>query len=228
LPEALARTRHDSVLSAPARPTPRKGRPHWAAATLRRLLAFPARGYVGAAFAAVLTGIVINALTLQHARHPAPFFAAHPPAAETPAPAAAPTPPVSPFVAPTPPAPPPPVPAARTDEPAAAALPPPRPAALPPSRPTDLGAAPAASPHGVDAIGALLRERSAKEEQKELLEAQNALVKLGYVLKADGAPSAATAAALRDFERAHALPLATDMSPRLLKRLLAAVADAER
>ena len=48
------------------------------AAALRRLRAMPARGYGAAALTAVLVGIVVNALTLQHERHPAPFFSQPP------------------------------------------------------------------------------------------------------------------------------------------------------
>ena len=62
----------------------------------------PARGYAAAALTAVLIGIVINALTLQHERHPAPFFAratAQPSPAPAPLvgqPAAEPAPPAPP------------------------------------------------------------------------------------------------------------------------------------
>ena len=52
------------------------------------------------------------------------------------------------------------------------------------------------------------------------------MIKLGYPVKADGAPSAATTAALRDFERVHSLPLSNDVTPRLLKQLTAAAAAA--
>ncbi len=52
----------------------------------------------------------------------------------------------------------------------------------------------------------MLRADSAKDAEKQRLAAQNALIKLGYSLKADGSPGAATAAALRDFERVHSLP----------------------
>jgi len=200
LPEALARTRHDAVLSRDARSGRPTGRQGFVAATLRRLLALPARGYAGAALAAVLTAIVVNALILQHQRHPAPFFAAHPPAAEAP-----------------------PTPTAKAREPGPVAV-------LPPARPAAL-ASDAGSPaggRGVDAIGEVLREEADKEAQKSILAAQNALIKLGYALGADGTLDAATAAALRDFERAHALPLSTEVTPRLLKHLTAAAAAAGR
>ena len=95
---------------------------------------------------------------------------------------------------------------------------------LPPPRPADLraGVESAPSARGVDAIGEVLREEAGKEAQKPILAAQNALIKLGYSLRADGVPSAATSAALRDFERAHSLPMSTDVTARLLKHLTAA------
>ncbi len=185
--------RHDSVVSARARGS-RSQKGGFLAATFRRLRALPARGYAGAALAAVLTAIVVNALTLQHQRHPAPFFAARPPAAAASAPQAA-----------------------KADQSTPVA-------ALPPTRPADLGAGveASASARDVDAIGDILREESTKEAQKLTLAAQNALIKLGYSLKADGSPSAATSAALRDFERAHSLPVSADVTLRLLRHLTAA------
>lgn len=208
--------RHDPVLSAPARSGPRKGRSGWIAATFRRLRAMSAHGYAGAALAAVLTGIVVNALTFQHERHPAPFFAARPPAVGAPPSAAAAPPPQ----------------AARADNSTSVAV-------LPPTRPANLGVVepaasarspvePAPSARGADAIGEILRADTAKDGEKQVLEAQNALIKLGYVLRADGSPGAATSAALHDFERAHSLPITTDVTPRLLKQLTAALAAAER
>lgn len=198
MPEALARMRHDSVLSRPAKKT----RPNLAAAVFRRLLSFPMRGYAGAALTAVLTGIVVNALTLQHARHPAPFFAPRPLALAPPS--AAPTPTPAPVAAPA---------AAKPAEPAPASV-------LPPQRPASLGAS--ASGHRADEIGDILREDAVKDGQKEILAAQNALIKLGYTLHADGVANSATLAALRDFERTHSLPISTDVTPRLLKHLAAA------
>jgi len=43
---------------------------------MRVLLSRPARTIAGATLAAILTGIVVNALVLQQARHSAPFFSA--------------------------------------------------------------------------------------------------------------------------------------------------------
>ena len=159
----------------------------------------------------MLTGIVVNALILQHERHPAPFFAAHAPAVAALAPAQP----------------------AKKDEASG-------PGVLPPARPADLGADaigdvlradPAKDAIGDvlradparDAIGDVLRAQTSKDAEKQMLAAQTALIKLGYVLKADGSPSAATAAALRDFERAHSLPLSSELTPRVVKQLTAAV-----
>jgi len=202
LPEASARMRHDAILSEPRRPGRTTERVGFLAATLRRLRAMPARGYAGAALAAVLTGIVVNALILQHERHPAPFFAARAPAVEAPPQAA------------------------RPDDPTVGA-------ALPPARPADLGGVDAIgdvlrADSTKDAIGEILRAVSAKDAQKQMLAAQNALIKLGYSVKADGSPSAATSTALRDFERAHSLPLSSDLTPRLIKQLTAAANASSR
>jgi peptidoglycan hydrolase-like protein with peptidoglycan-binding domain len=51
------------------------------------------------------------------------------------------------------------------------------------------------------------------------LAAQTALAKLGYPVKSDGKEGAATEQALRDFERTHGLPPATEISERLVKQL---------
>jgi peptidoglycan hydrolase-like protein with peptidoglycan-binding domain len=45
------------------------------------------------------------------------------------------------------------------------------------------------------------------------------LAKLGYPVKPDGKEGAATEQALRDFERTHGLPRATEISERLVKQL---------
>jgi len=191
LPEAAARMRQDATVSGRRRTE--RGGP--IAAAFARLRALPARRYAGAALAAALTGIVVNALILQHERHPAPFFAARAPIVEAPAPAA------------------------KGDDAGG-------PAVLPPARPADLrddaiGDALRADP-ARDAIGDVLRAQSAKDAEKQMLAAQTALIKLGYSLKADGSPSAATSAALREFERAHSLAPSSELTPRLLKQLTAA------
>ncbi len=197
MPEASARLRADPTLAG--RPRPAAGRKSVAAvaSALRRLGATPARGYAAAALAAALVGIVVNALALQHARHPAPFFA------RTPAVAAAPAS----------------IPAAAPAQTAAETAGGPA-APTPPARPIQLG--------GDDAIADMLRADQEQEAQRRLTAAQAALVRLGYVVKADGEPSAATTTALRDFERAHGLPPSSDVTPRLLKALSTAVNVAGR
>jgi hypothetical protein len=207
LPEASARLRHEPTLVGRTRPAAERKSSAVVASALQRLGATPARGYAAAALTAALVGIVVNALALQHARHPAPFFAHAPVVAAAPAPAAATTP--APTAAPA---------AAET---ASAPV-----APTPPARPVQLGGA--ATSGGDDAIADMLRADQQQEAQKRLLAAQAALVKLGYVVKADGEPSAATSTALRDFERAHGLPPSNDVTPRLLKALTGAVTVAGR
>ena len=155
----------------------------------RRLRALPVRFYVAAAVSALLIGIAVNALVLQSKRHPAPFFAPSP-ARISPAPSnAIPVPPTAP-----------PPDAGREASPPALAAP------QPPARPTD-------------EIGNWLRGEAPADDSHLVLAAQTALVKLGYAVKADGNEGAATHQALRDFERAHGLPLTTDITSRLVKLL---------
>jgi hypothetical protein len=203
LPEASARLRPEPTLTGRSRPATGRKSAAVVAAAWRRLGATPARGYAAAALTAALVGIVVNALALQHARHPAPFFARPPVVAAAPAP----TPAATPAQAP----------AETTGAPAAP---------TPPARPVQLGGAAASG--GGDAIADVLRADQEQEAQKRLAAAQAALVKLGYVVKADGEPSAATSTALRDFERAHGLPPSNDVTPRLLKALTSAVTVAGR
>lgn len=170
---------------------------------MRRLMSLPKRAYVLAAVAALLAGIGVNALLLQRGRHPAPLFAK----------------PAAPASAPSVSAAPPPPPAAPEPPHDTSALPA-APAAEPPARlaPADSGAV-----RDNDPIGALLRGENQPDDGRLVLAAQNALVKLGYPVKADGAEGAATKQAIRDFERAHGLPQ-SDITPRLVKQLNAAAA----
>ena len=158
-----------------------------------RARSLPPRLYAGAAVSAVLVGIGVNALVLQRERHPAPLFA---PAPQKPAASAA----AEPAAA---------QPARETQ--AAAPVPPARAAApdMPPARPSD-------------AIGDLLRTDPPADASRLVLAAQSALVKLGYSVKADGARSAATDQALREFEHDHGLAVSTEITPRLVKQLNAA------
>lgn len=198
MPEALARVRHDAVLSRAARGTSRR-RALLALALLRRVLPARARGWAVAALAAMMAGIIVNALTLQHARHPSPFFT------------------VSPSMAP--------VAAKNSPEPASSlSEPPPTAPPAPPPRPAGLGAANESVPlpRTADPIADIIRAGGNKDSQRLIATAQNALVKLGYPIKTGGALGADTAAALRDFEKARGLPISTEVTPRLVKLLNAA------
>lgn len=208
MPEALARTHHDSVLSHPSRGQRDGRKSSIAHAVLRRLASRPSRTIAGAALAAVMTGIVVNALLLQKSHR---LAAAEPPAAQSaPAKAAA-------------PAAPPPV-AATTSESAPAAA-----APAPPTRPADLGAlieATALPPHTGDPIRDLLRGDSASKEgadaKRLILAAQNALIKLGFTVKADGVDGATTRQAIQQFERTHGFIPLGEITPKLVKQLTAA------
>jgi peptidoglycan hydrolase-like protein with peptidoglycan-binding domain len=107
-------------------------------------------------------------------------------------------------------------------------------AAQPPARPTHLGADPVApppppaAPRSGDAIRDLLRGDAAKETGRLTLAAQNALLRLGYVVKTDGAPSAATTKAIEMFERAHGMAPSGEVTAKLVRQLNAAVAAEQR
>ena len=196
MPEASARLHADPSMAGRSRRAGGRKSVAVFAAAWRRLGATPAHGYAAAALTAALVGIVVNALALQHARHPAPFFARPPIVAAAPAP--------TPAASPT-----------QTSGEATGAPT----APTPPARPTQLGD---------DAIADVLRADQEQEAQKRLAAAQAALVRLGYVVKADGEPGAATSTALRDFERVHGLPPTNEITPRLLKALTAAASVAGR
>ena len=212
MPEALARVRHDAVLSGTARGTSRR-RAVLALALLRRVLPARARGWAVAALAAMMAGIIVNALTLQHARHPSPFFTVSPPMAVKNSPEPASRPPFTPVATKNSPEP-----ASSLSEPSPTAPP------APPPRPAGLGAANESVPlpRTADPIADIIRAGGNKDSQRLIATAQNALVKLRYPIKTGGALGADTAAALRDFEKAHGLPISTEVTPRLVRLLNAA------
>ena len=207
MPEALARSHNDFILSRDPRRAPAKSRLRAARAVLIWLLSLPARSIAGAALAAVLAGIVVNALALQKERHPAPLFASKP---ATPAPAAAP-------------------PAAQSAMAPSAAPDAGVVVVQPPTRPVNLGAASdapaAAAARAGDPIRDLLRGDGGKETPHLTLAAQNALGKLGYSLKPNGIAGPATLAAIHEFERTHGLPQSTEITAKLVKQLTAAAAS---
>jgi hypothetical protein len=209
LPEALARSHNDHVLSRSARRPQRGARPSFAQAIVRRLMSRPSRTIAGAALAAVMTGIVINAMLLQHSHR---IALAPPPSPVKVSDAAPPAPAVSATNASV---------GGETSSPA-----------TPPARPADLGAlieSTTGSTHSSDPIRDLLRSDSGGkdgETKKLTIAAQTALIKLGYVIKADGVVGASTQQAIQQFERQHNLTPSGDITPKLVKQLNAAAASA--
>ncbi len=198
LPEALARSQNDFVLSRPVRDAkPKAHPPRW-----RRAVGLAAglskRVYAGAVLVALLGGIAFNALVLQRERHPAPSFVA-PKIAAAPATAVQ-----------------------TVDNPPAEAQP--ALAVLPPVRPVNLGGPAAAPAAATDPIGDMLNGDGAKEAQRIIAAAQNDLIRLGYALKANGVAGASTIQALHEFEKAHGLAISSDLTPHVMKLLAAAAA----
>ena len=159
------------------------------------------RFYLGAALFAALVGIGVNALLLQRERHPAPLFGYAAPKLPSAAPAPAPPPPQKPV-------------STEDNAPPAQSS-----AALPPARPAE--SAGSSSPAS-DPIAELLAGEPHGDASRLTLAAQTALAKLGYPVKPDGKEGSATGQALREFERAHGLPPATEITERLVKQLTAA------
>ena len=159
------------------------------------------RYYFGAALFAALVGIGVNALLLQRERHPAPLFGYTAPKLPSATPASAPPPPQKP---------------ASTEDNAPPAQ---SPATLPPARPAE---SVASSSSASDPIAELLAGEPHGDATRLVLAAQTALAKLGYPVKPDGKEGSATEQALREFERAHGLPTATEITERLVKQLNAA------
>ena len=205
MPEVLARVRHDAVVSEAARGAI-KGRAVLGWELLRRAMPAGVRGYAVAALAAVMAGIIVNALTLQHARHPSPFFAAKPRSISIAV--------KNPMEPPPPP----------TSSSSLVSEPPPAAPPAPPARPVGLGAPnePVSPPRTADPIADLIHSGGNRDSLRLVAAAQIALVKLGYPIKIGGVPGADTAAALRDFEKAHGLPISTEVNPHLVKLLNAA------
>jgi hypothetical protein len=201
----------------------------------------PARTIVGAIVSALLTSIVINALVLQKAKHPAPLFMPAQPLKAAAAPQAHPAFAGQAHVA----APAPdnaPVAAKQRDTIAAllepnAVVKPAAEAAPPAAKPKDTIAAllrgkPADKPRveskpagakSKDAIAALIKTNIAaaavEPSTATVAAAQQGLVRLGFVLRADGVLGAATRQAIELFERDHGMPVDGDLSPRVTRRL---------
>jgi hypothetical protein len=171
-----------------------------------------------AAVTGLLTGIIVNAAFLQTARHPAPLFAAAPPAATPAIPVPAPRPREmvqAPAV--TEPAP---VPAATPLAPPVA-----MPTALPIARPAMTAHENPVAIHAPkrDVIAALLRgdAPATVEPSPKVASVQRALQKAGFVVKTDGVFGATTRQALARYERDRNLPVTSDLSARTLHDLAA-------
>jgi hypothetical protein len=222
LREALAAADHDYILTDASRPRrrpkrasaprPKPRRHGLSSSKTRRLLGFG----IGAVCVVALGGIAFNALSLQKIRHPAPLFVHAPQAraandlvgtdldaAPTPVPAPGPEP-----LAPN-----------HEDAPIA------KPAAAAASNPHATPVAPDVAPR--DAISQLLLGKAPEAEPpqapalstKAVLVAQRALVKLGYVLKADGVVGATTRQAIERYERDHHRNSDGELTPAILRRL---------
>ncbi len=195
----------------------------------------------GAALAAVVVGILVNALALQKARHPAPFFgrsfplpqAAPPAAPSAPTPAAAAEPeaaetslrahptdatdarpdtraqgrdPIAQLLRGS----------LASSRPAAPAQPEPKPV---PARPDPIKAELQKVEAGKSEAGK--SEAGKPEPTRAVAAAQHALVKLGFVLRADGLMGTTTRQALEQFARDHGLPANGELTPRLRRELAA-------
>ena len=204
LSEVLARMRHDSVLSGASDGSLRSsaGLGVMCLQTLRGALPTRADGFAGVAMAFAMMVIVVNALIMQRERHPAPFFSESAPSSGS---------------------------SAKTPnehiEPLTASQVPVPTRALPPIRLLDSSAhvEPNSSSRPVDPITEMLHGEVNKDTQRLLAIAQTALVKLGYSIRNGTGSGPDTIAALRDFEKAHGLSISSEVTPRIVKLLAAAV-----
>jgi hypothetical protein len=224
LREALARSDLDFVIAEEPRRKPRAPKAAPKSATLARMraaslpLAFltrrPVRTIVGATATALVTGIILNAVMFQTGRHPAPLFGGPGMTTAAMKPATPPLPAPRPAnvaqaaqVAPTPsPAP---APSTRASEPLA---------------PAQRAAEPAPAAGKKDAIAALLKGEGIADPvlpPARVAAVQKALIKSGFILRADGVMGATTRQALERFEQERKLPVTGDLSPRTLRELAA-------
>lgn len=165
-----------------------------------------------AAFAALMTGVVVNALFLQHEKHQAPLFASFPAGVTSILPPARPARAESALATPA---------SAAVSAPAPHALPIEAPAPAP--RPESEAAVPRKpEARRIDAIGALLRggaPAATEQASPRLKSAQKALAGLGYAVTADGVDGPQTRAALEAFEKKLGLPVTGTLTPRTLRKL---------
>jgi Putative peptidoglycan binding domain len=220
LREVLAATDHDFVLSEPVSKlryfwqrlrAPKRRASRYLGRRGRRIAPYLAAGF----FAVISTIILFNALAWQKNRHSAPLFFSRAASAKAPKNADA--------LAPQ---------APRRAPPAVSPVqksPPER----PPQDPTQVRANVLSStPHDQisDILQATPPPSSATSKpitgppkppapSKAVLNAQRALVKLGYVLKANGVVGASTRKAVARYEGDHGLPVRGELTPVLMQRL---------
>ena len=225
--EALARSDLDFVVAEEPRRKPRAASANAAAAKaqaarprkrhflLALLLRRPGRTLAGVVVAAFVTGIVLNALMFQTGSHPSPLFGGPRVAASAPKTLVASTPPTP---APRPANLPQPAPVNAAPAPAIRAVE--QPAAPPRAAPREAEAAPVTAKK--DPIAALLNGEPPQEASgptARVAAVQKALIKSGFVLRADGVMGGSTRQALERFERDRRLPVTGDLSPRTLREL---------
>ena len=226
--EALARSYLDFVVAEEPRRKPRAPsaraaapahgeRPRKARLLLAFLMRKPGRTLAGVVVAGLVTGITLNAVQFQTGYHPSPLFGGPRAAASAPKTAAAVAPPLP---APRP------VTLAQP-APVVAAAPAPAPATAPVVQPVAPRAAArevevAPAPAKKDPIAALLNGETPVEAAlppARVAAVQKALIRSGFVLRADGVMGSSTRQALERFERDHKLPVTGDLSPRTLREL---------
>jgi hypothetical protein len=231
LREALAAANHDFVLTGPGSKLNDLRSKLFAAKrhSIRRRVKQGGRYLPMLAafvFAATAAAILVNALLWQKARHPAPLFArAVPAAGKKPAASQAPAPRTAPAIA--------------SSETAGKTSEAPDGQNAPTDKPqagSGAGAQAKASVSGSsarprDPIAQLLqggqepaaRPASAPAKpsaaSKSVLTAQRALVKLGFVLQADGVAGQATRQAIERYQKDHGLPADGNLTPALARRL---------
>lgn len=209
----------------------RGGRASGAPSRLGRVFAARRLGFVISVGFLALAGIGVpmNALFFQDGRHPAPLFAQAPAPTkqeiaknETPKSAATAqvTPPARPVQAEP----------ARVDA-IAAAIDPPRAPTKPEAVKMDSAKTGSVKPEAKkrapekrrDAIAQLIAPAPAPATGPDatVLAAQQALLRLGYVVRADGVMGGATRQAIEKFERDSGLPATGKVTPKLMKQLVA-------
>jgi hypothetical protein len=193
---------------ARGRKTPDAKAPAW----LQKLWTWRTPIFGGLGFVALLCAIAVNAMFLQHGRHPAPLLGSTI-RIEPPKPQAAKSELAKPALRAA-------VQAALLEKP----INPPVPAApvAAEAAPAESAAVPAPAPKSRDVIGALIGDETLAAPAlpaKKIMAAQRALQKLGAPVKPDGEYGAATRKAVEAFQRDNHLPPTGELTPKLRQLL---------